>query len=341
MKLDAVGCGSMVVDRFHRTPRIIGADEKILIDAGFPRRPATVQEAVGGVVLNHLGWARVLGLNVGIFGKLGNDPHGAFLRRGIRQAGIRRHLTCDGSASSFAAIFLDPAGNRAIYMVRGATGELTAAEVRRRHAAFIRNSHIVSTEISQLPLKAVIAILSLARAAAIPTVLDVDVPPSDACATLGTRPQLEQALRLATILKPAKAAARELVNGRAERDSLALAAALRDQYQSRAVIITEGDRGCAISSTDATLQVPAFRVKQVDSTGAGDAFTGALIAGLRWGLAWPSVGRLANAAGAVCVTRLGAFPAGPELRKEIQRLYGGKLPPARLRDSSLRRLRSE
>jgi len=327
MKLDAVGCGSMVVDLYHRTPRIIGADEKILIDSGRSRRSPAVQAAVGGVVLNHLGWARVLGLKTGIFGKIGNDPHGAMLRRGMRGIGIRRHLTRDGSASSFAAIFHDPAGNRAIYMVRGATGELTAAEVRGEHAGFIRNANLVSTEISQLPLPVVIAILSLARAAGIPTVLDVDVPPSDACATLGSASQLEQALRLATFLKPAKAAARELVDSGASRDSLEIAAALRERYRSRAVIITEGDRGCAISSAEATLRVPALRVKQVDSTGAGDAFTGALIAGLRWGLAWPAIGRLANAAGAVCVRRLGAFPEGPELGSEIRRLYGGKLPP--------------
>ncbi len=317
----------MVVDLYHRTPRIIGADEKILIDSGGSQRAPAVQAAVGGVVLNHLGWARVLGLRTGIFGKIGNDPHGAMLRRGMRGLGIRSDLTPDGSASSFAAIFLDPEGNRAIYMARGATGELTAAEVRRVHSDFIRNAHLVSTEISQLPLPAVIAILSLARAAGIPTVLDVDVPPSDACATLGTAPQLEQALRLATILKPAKAAARELVDGGAKRDSLKLAIALRGRYRSRAVIITEGDRGCAISSAEATLRVPALRVKQVDSTGAGDAFTGALIAGLRWGLPWPAIGRLANAAGAVCVTRLGAFPEEPELGNEIRRRYGAKLPP--------------
>jgi hypothetical protein len=152
MKLDAVGCGSMVVDLYHRTPRIIGVDEKILIDSGGSRRAAAVQAVVGGVVLNHLGWARVLGLRTGIFGKIGNDPHGAMLRRGMRRLGIRTDLTRDGSASSFAAIFLDPEGNRAIYMARGATGELTAAEVRRVHGGFIRNAHLVSTEISQLPL---------------------------------------------------------------------------------------------------------------------------------------------------------------------------------------------
>src|SRR5277367_5431274 len=58
-KLDLVGCGSMVVDLFYRTPRIIRADEKILL------RPHTASAAiertqVGGLVLNHLGWGRIL-----------------------------------------------------------------------------------------------------------------------------------------------------------------------------------------------------------------------------------------------------------------------------------------
>jgi len=101
LKLDAVGCGSMVVDQFIRTPRIIGADEKILLDSG-RNRSASEPPAVGGVVLNHLGWARVLGLGVGIFGKMGDDRYGGILRGGMNALGIRHHLTLDGSASSFA-----------------------------------------------------------------------------------------------------------------------------------------------------------------------------------------------------------------------------------------------
>jgi len=324
-KLDAVGCGSMVVDLFHRTPRIISADEKILIDGG---RPGAGGETptVGGVVLNHLGWARVLGLEVGIFGKMGDDRHGDFLRGGMNALGIHHHLTLDGRSSSCATIFVDPAGNRAIYMERGATAELKPAEIRRRHGAFIRNAHLVSTEISQLPLATVIAILLFARAHAIPTVLDVDVPPADACATLGSRAELERALKLATILKPAKAAARELAPGC--RDGLKQAEAIRARYGSRAVVITESERGCAIATRDGSLRAPGFRVRQVDSTGAGDAFLGAMLAGLRWGLEWDAIARLGNAAGAVCVTRMGAFPAGLEMRDEILKLYGAALPSA-------------
>src|SRR5579863_9734155 len=336
LKLDAVGCGSMVVDQFYRTPRIISADEKILLDSG---RNGAVGEApvVGGVVLNHLGWARVLGLEVGIFGKMGDDRYGEILRGGMNALGIRHHLTLDGSASSFATIFVDAQGNRAIYMVRGATAELKPAEIRRRHGAFVRNAHLVSTEISQLPLATVNALLLFARAHSIPTVLDVDVPPSDAIAALGTRAELERALKLATVLKPAKAAARELSGDL--HDPLKMAEAIRARYGSRAVVITDGEHGCAIAAQsavpdaahdaahDLALRVPAFRVaRQIDATGAGDAFMGALLAGLRWGLPWAAIGRLGNAAGAVCITRLGAFPAGLELRDEILRLYDEPLP---------------
>ena len=57
------------------------------------------------------------------------------------------------------------------------------------------------------------------------------------------------------------------------------ARALRKKYGARAVIITEGEAGCAIASDKYTARVPAFRIKAVDSTGAGDAFLGGMIAG--------------------------------------------------------------
>jgi len=323
-KLDVVGCGSMVVDLFYRTPRIIRADEKVILDAN-GTGAAIEQASVGGVVLNHLGWARVLGLETGIFGKMGDDRNGEFLRDGMDGLGIRHHLTLDGSASSYATVFVDPAGNRAIYMMRGATAELKASEIRNRHGAFIKNARIVTTEISQLPLKTVIAILKFARENSIPTVLDVDVPPSDAIRTLGSRAELDQALKLATYLKPAKVAARELAEG---DDPLKMAVQIRARYGNEAVIMTAGANGSAISTDDTNVRVPAFKVKVVDTTGAGDAFLGGVLAGLLWKLKWPEIGRLANAAAAIAIGRLGAFPSGFELRGQILKLYGRPLAVA-------------
>ena len=323
-KLDVAGCGSMVVDLFYRTPKFVRAEEKIALDAHHDDGRME-RAAVGGLVLNHLGWARVLGLEAGVFGKIGADRNGEFLRRGMDQLGIRHHLTTDGSASSFAKIFVDARGGRAIYMARGATAELAPDEIRRRHAGFIRHARMVSTEISQLPLRTVIALLLFARANSIPTVLDVDLPPADACPALGTRAELERALRLATILKPTRLAARALA-GAGHGDLLKLAQAMRARYQSEAVVVTDGERGCAVAAAGTALKLPAFGVKVIDTTGAGDAFLGAMLAGLRWGLPWRAIGTLANAAGAVCVGRLGAFPAGFEVRAEVLALFSEAMP---------------
>ena len=124
---------------------------------------------VGGVVLNHLGWAAALGLRTGIFGKQADDEAGRFLRAAMDALGIEHQLVLDGSATSLAEIFVDDAGARAIYMAPGATAETSAAQVRTQHAAFIRRAARLTTEVSQLPLAAALAALEIARAAGIPT----------------------------------------------------------------------------------------------------------------------------------------------------------------------------
>ena len=70
--------------------------------------------------------------------------------------------------------------------------------------------------------------------------------------------------------------------------------------------ITQGEDGCLIASREKKVQVPAFRVNVIDTTGAGDAFMGGLSYGLlqEWDL--ERVGLFANACAALCCTRVGA-----------------------------------
>ncbi len=103
--LDVVGIGSMVVDRVHRSRRILGSDEKGILQDVESSGP--VRSHVGGVVLNHLGWAATLGLRTGIFGRQADDEGGRFLRDAMNRFGIERDLLLDGSASSVAEIFVD------------------------------------------------------------------------------------------------------------------------------------------------------------------------------------------------------------------------------------------
>jgi arabinose-5-phosphate isomerase len=319
--LDLVGIGSMVVDRVHRAPRALRADEKGILREieGSP-----LQRMTGGVLLNQLGWAAALGLRTGICGRQGRDEHGRFLRAAMDRAGIQRDLElCDG-ASSFAEIFVDDASGRAIYMAPGITSTTTAQHVREHHAAFIRRASRFSTEVSQLPLEAALEALRLAREVGIPTVVDLDVPPSDALASgLGDEATLWRVLESADLLKPSKSAARELA-ARTGSDTGEMARLLRARFGCQAVVVTDGEAGCAISSEQFTGFVPGRRVKALDTTGAGDAFLGGLLVALHHGFRWEDAGRLANACGAACVERLGAFPEDlPGARARVLELYEG------------------
>ena len=321
--LDVVGIGSMAVDRVHRCPRILAADGKgMLHELG---DGSSVQLHVGGVVLNHLGWAAALGIRTGICGRQADDEHGRFLRRAMDELAIARHIVLEGSQSTVAEIFVDDEGARAIYMAPGTTSGTTASHVRERHASFICSAARLTTEVSQLPLEAALAALEIAREAGVATLVDLDVPPSDALATIGSEAELDAVLRSADILKPSKAAARELAGS---DDPLELAVALRKRFECQAVIVTDGEAGCAIAAADYQGIVGATPVIAVDTTGAGDAFLGGLLVALHHGLAWESAADLANACGAACAEQVGAFPENAaRARTRIGELYSGPTLP--------------
>jgi len=303
--LDVAGTGSMVADEICRVPRILGADEKLLIAGG---ESGAVVRRVGGVTLNHLGWARALGLRTGIFGKQADDPAGRFLRAAMDRLGIERQIELDGSASSRAQILVDERGGRAIYIARGATGELTPAEIDARHRPMIARARWITTEISQLPLATVLKVLELARGYGARTVLDVDVPLAAAVPALGTQAQLHAALGLADVIKPSRAALAGLIDG---DDPERLARAVAQKFGAKVVALTAGEVGSVIWADERLVRAPAARVRALDTTGAGDAFLGGLLAGMVRGLDWEAAARLGNACGAACCERLGAFPEDP------------------------------
>jgi ribokinase len=94
------------------------------------------------------------------------------------------------------------------------------------------------------------------------------------------------------------------------------AGALREQGIGT-VILTLGSRGALVSLPTQTVQVPAFPVKAVDTTAAGDAFVGGFGVALAEGHAVTEAVRWGNAAGALAATRLGAQPSLPT-RSELE-----------------------
>lgn len=324
--LELVGIGSMVLDRMHRTGRILGPNEKGLLeplDDG-----SAVRECIGGVLLNQLGWASLFSIRAGLFGRQAEDAAGETLRGAMEAAGIETHLDLTGGASSLAEIFVDAEGERVIYMASGATGETTAEHVRRDHADFIARGARLTTEVSQLPLDATLEALRVAHELERSTVLDLDVLPSDAVGTLGSRETLEAVLHEADLLKPTALAARELFPAIDPLEELV--EAIRKAYAAQTVVLTDGARGSLLCDGSGTRWAEPVEVEQVvDATGAGDAFLGGLLAGLALGLGLDDAAQLGNACGATCVERMGAFPeaeARAELLARIQERYAGATP---------------
>jgi ribokinase len=85
---------------------------------------------------------------------------------------------------------------------------------------------------------------------------------------------------------------------------------------SESVIITLGSEGAMAFQGDRICSVPAFEVEAVDTTSAGDVFCGSFAVAMMEDKALEDSLRFANAAAALCVTRMGAQPSAPT-RREI------------------------
>jgi ribokinase len=107
-------------------------------------------------------------------------------------------------------------------------------------------------------------------------------------------------------------------------DPSAAAAALR-AMGAKIVIVTLGPAGSLFCDDAGVHRVEPFAVNSVDSTGAGDAFVGALAVGLAAKLPGEAAIRFANAAGAAATCSLGAQAALPRL-DDLRRLFGLHVP---------------
>ena len=292
-----VGIGSCTVDFFALVPRLLGPEEKT--------NAKRLEIHAGGVTANNLTQVVRLGATAGWLGLLGDDDNGriiekAFLDDGMDISGIE---VVKGELSSLTWIPVDAEGERCIYMFPNVTGKISVHQVHTRFAPHIKKAKHFHTEASQLPLLPLREAMQVARDAGVRVLFDLDVSPNFFCqCNLGTQDELAAALKFVDVLKPCKAAALEFTG---EEDREHMARKLLKMGPS-IVAITMGANGCLLASKDQIVHVPAFTVKPVDTTGAGDAFMGGLSYGLlqKWDL--ERVGAFANACAALCCTKVGA-----------------------------------
>lgn len=109
--------------------------------------------------------------------------------------------------------------------------------------------------------------------------------------------------------------------GRAVQDGYdgeALASALLARFPDAAVVLTLGGDGSVYMNREKTIRQPVYKVKAVDTTAAGDTFTGFFIGGIMNGLTVNEAMDQASRAAAIAVTRQGAAPSIPLLEEVKQ-----------------------
>lgn len=248
-------------------------------------------------------------LGVRMIGRVGYDVFADHLKASLSAAGVdvqAVHAT-RSQPTGVALIWVDRRGQNSIVVASGANMELRAADVEAMRAVF----HGARIALFQLenPLDTVERALALARSEGLQTVLD----PAPARALPAAL------LANVDILTPNEVEALMLLGRPVSRvaldDAPALAEALH-QLGPKTIVLKLGDQGCYFSSGGRGTHFPAFAVKAVDTTAAGDTFNAALAVALAEGRSIDEAIPFANAAASISVTRLGAQASAPT-RSEV------------------------
>ena len=319
-KLDAVALGESLIDF---TPKGRSEDGMKL----FEQNP-------GGAVANVMAALAKLGRKTGFIGKVGADMHGDFLTDTMRAAGIdtSQVIHDDSVFTTLAFVDLKPDGQREFYFARkpGADTCLKPEEISAEYIASSALLHVGSLSLTDEPSRsATLKAIDDARRAG--TIISYDpnyraMLWKDAdTAKQGMRSVLE----CVDLIKISDEETALLTDCKVPEDAA-------DVLLSKGisiVTVTLGPDGVLVASKEGKARIPGFRVKAVDTTGAGDSFFG----GFLWKLMECGLGStkqpqeltlselreaglFGNAVASLNVERRGAIPAMPSYEQVMERL---------------------
>jgi len=289
--------GSINMDLVLRTQRIPRVGETFY--------GKDYQHIPGGKGANQALACARLGAQVTFAGRVGRDAHGTRLREGLLREGVKTsYLAEDPEAKTgLAVIMVEEEGQNRILAFAGANRNIQEKDLR---SAFHTDYEAVLLNL-EIPPPIARLTCSLGRDKGIPVFLDAG--PAEEGALQGIR-DLE-------VLSPNENETQALtgIGVTSPADAAEAAMKLAKICPSRFIVIKMGMQGALLYYEGKSEHFPAPRVKAVDSTAAGDAFTAALTVHYRThGNIREAVG-FANLAGALSVTRLGAQPSLPTARE--------------------------
>jgi ribokinase len=288
------------MDLAVRAPRLPRAGETLL-GGPFGANP-------GGKGANQAVAAARMGAKIAMIGCVGDDAHGRELTDALRAedidtAHVVRRADC---ANGVAMITVAAGGENTIVVAAGANATLTPSDVERAGDA-IRSSRMLVMQL-ETPLECVVRAAQIARDARVRVLLNA----------APARELPRDLLAVLDFLVVNEGEARALLGEHRGASAEQIGRALLELGVGTAVV-TLGERGAIAADLRRLVIQPAFAVRAVDTTAAGDAFVGALAASLVRGDELELAVRTGCAAGALAATVHGAIASLPR-RADVERL---------------------
>lgn len=286
--------GSLNIDHTYRMPHLVRAGETLA--------SASYQRNAGGKGLNQTIALARAGQPVSMAGAIGED--GLFLKAYLDSFGVDTSLIriC-GEATGHAIIQLDAEGQNAIMLYGGANQQMTKESVSDALSGFGPGDYLLlQNEINCLD-----EIVRLAKEKGMKVILNPS-PMSDSLPAL--LPQVDW-----LILNEVEGAD---LTGTSDPD--AIVDALLARYPACRIVLTLGTQGSMYADGESRYFQPVIKVEAVDTTAAGDTFTGFFFQSVLSGRDIPYALRLAANASAIAVTRPGAGGSIPSLDEVLEKM---------------------
>ncbi len=262
----------------------------------------------GGKGANQAVAAARLGAKTYMVGRVGGDIFAEevlnnFRRNGVDVSYVRRDPE---THTGVAFIFVDSRGENMIAVAPGADARVSTHDVDSA-IDVISSSDVLMLQL-EIPIETVVYAAKVAWEHNVKVVLN----PAPA------RTLPEEIYGYIHVLTPNRIEAQMLSGVRIEsREDIVKAAHVLMDKGVENVVITLGAEGALLVSEEGVYHIPAFKVRPVDTTGAGDAFNAALAVAIAEGRSLREAVRLANAAAAIKITRVGA-QAGLPYRRDLE-----------------------
>jgi ribokinase len=298
-RFDVIGFGALNVDTLIKVDKIARVEEESFIQ--------DYTEACGGSAANTMVGLARLGCKVGFIGKVANDREGkmqidCFKTEGVDTGGI---IQAEKGKSGMVLGFVDRKGARALYINSGVNDLIEPREMKWEYVSQTRFLHL-SSFVGEKSFRAQKKLVG-----SLPDDVKISFDPGSVYAQKGFA-AVEPLIRSSYVMMP-NAGELELLTGETEYPK---GAARLIEMGVKIVAVKLGDKGCYVTDGQERKTIHPFKVKVVDTTGAGDAFNAGFLYGLIHDKTLAECGQLGNFVAAQSVTKMGAR-AGLPYEKDL------------------------